>query len=225
MARAIVIERYGGPEVLKAQEVDVGQPAAGQLRLRQTFVGVNFHDIYVRRGIQHAGAKAQVARAAGCKEVILYREEDVAQRVASFTAGRGVDVAYDGVGADSFAGSLASLAPCGHLVSFGKASGAVPPVPLSQLAARSTTLSRPVIFHYVAARNRLEQMAELRIPLIAGTHSRRSRAVFHADRGQRSAVMAGSRVRPEVTVGWYRRCPPSAWNAGRLSTRRAAPGG
>lgn len=50
MAQAIVIHQYGGPEVLQPQEVDVGKLAAGELRLRQTFVGVNFHDVYVRSG-------------------------------------------------------------------------------------------------------------------------------------------------------------------------------
>jgi NADPH2:quinone reductase len=103
--------------------------------------------------------KAAIARAAGCTEVILYRQDDVAQRVAAITGGRGVDVVYDGVGRDTFAGSLASLSPCGHLVNFGQASGPVEPVLMPQLAARSTTLSRPVVFHYTARRERLEQMS------------------------------------------------------------------
>jgi NADPH2:quinone reductase len=103
--------------------------------------------------------KADLARAAGCSEVVLYRQEDVAARVAAITQGRGVDVAYDGVGRDSFAGSLASLAQCAHLVNFGQASGPVPPLAMSDLQARSTTLSRPVVFHYAAQREALEAMA------------------------------------------------------------------
>ena len=98
-------------------------------------------------------------RAAGCEQVILYREEDVAARVASFTDGRGVDVVYDGVGRDSFAGSLASLAMCAHLVNFGQASGPVPPLAMSELQARSTTLSRPVVFHYAAQPGALQAMS------------------------------------------------------------------
>ena len=66
---------------------------------------------------------------------------------------------YDGVGRDSFAGSLASLATCAHLVNFGQASGPVPPLTMSELQARSTTLSRPVVFHYAAQREALESMA------------------------------------------------------------------
>ena len=51
MARAIVMRAPGGPEVLKVETVDVGQPGPGDARLRQTAVGVNFHDIYVRTGL------------------------------------------------------------------------------------------------------------------------------------------------------------------------------
>jgi NADPH2:quinone reductase len=279
MADAIVIEQHGGPEVLQARSVQVAAPGEGEVRLRQTFVGVNFHDVYVRTGayrtlalpgipgIEGVGVVEQVgpgvtglrvgdrigyitraygcyaserllpahlaiplpaaiddrtaaslllkgltvemlvqrvhrvapgqwvlvqaaaggvgqllvqwaarlgarvigtvgsaekvatARAAGCEEVILYREEDVAQRVAAITGGRGVAVVYDGVGRDSFAGSMASLSFCGHMVNFGQASGAVPPVALADLQARSTTLSRPVVFHYAARPGALQEMA------------------------------------------------------------------
>jgi NADPH2:quinone reductase len=279
MAQAIFLEGYGGPEVLRAREVAVGAPGPGELRLRQTCVGVNFHDVYVRTGqyrtlappgipgieavgvvdaigpevegfrvgdrigyitraygcyagerllpariaiplpahvddrtaasvllkgltvemlvqrvhriapgqwvlVQAAAGgvgqllvqwaarlgarvigtvgsagKMEVARAAGCEHVILYREEDVAARIAAITGGRGVDVVYDGVGHDSFAGSLASLAMCAHLVNFGQASGPVPPLALSDLQARSTTVSRPVVFHYAAQPGALQAMS------------------------------------------------------------------
>ena len=279
MAQAIFLEAYGGPEVLRPREVTVGAPGPGELRLRQTYAGVNFHDVYVRTGqyrtlappgipgieavgvveavgpgvegfragdrvgyvtrsygcyagerllpaqiavplpahlddrtaasvllkgltvemlaqrvhritpgqwvlvqaaaggvgqllvqwAAHLGArvigtvgllsKVELARAAGCEQVILYREEDVAARVAAITGGRGVDVVYDGVGHDSFAGSLASLAMCAHLVNFGQASGPVPPLALSALQARSTTVSRPVVFHYAAQPGALRAMS------------------------------------------------------------------
>ncbi len=276
--RAVVLREQGDAEVLRVEPIEVGAPGPGQLRLRQSYLGVNFHDIYVRSGLYKtlslpgvpgiegvgvveavgpavdgfatgdrvgyitgaygcyasdrllaaelaiklpdalsdaaaasvmlkgltvemlvnrvhrvqagdvvlvqaaaggvgrllvrwldrlgarvigtAGSpeKAATARAAGCAEVILYRQEDVAERVAAMTGGRGVDVVYDGVGRDTFAGSLASLAACSHLVNFGQASGPVEPIALPRLAARSTTLSRPVVFHYAAQRERLEQM-------------------------------------------------------------------
>jgi NADPH2:quinone reductase len=51
MPRAVVMHTPGGPEVLKLESIDVGTPGPGQARLRQTAVGVNFHDIYVRSGL------------------------------------------------------------------------------------------------------------------------------------------------------------------------------
>ena len=53
MAKAMVMHEPGGPEVLKLETVEVGAPKAGEIRIRQTAVGVNFHDIYVRSGLYH----------------------------------------------------------------------------------------------------------------------------------------------------------------------------
>lgn len=77
----------------------------------------------------------------------------------------------------------------------------------------------------LATHDQTPDQDRLRIPLIAGTHSSRWRAAFHRDRGRHSTVMPGSRARLGVTFESYPRCPRSAWNAARLSTRRAAPGG
>lgn len=279
MAHAVVIEQYGGPEVLKLKEVRVDAPGPNQVRLQHTRIGVNFHDVYVRSGLyktlqlpgipgieaagvvtecgrdvarwkvgdrvayvtgaygvyaserlideaqllrvpsgvtdevaasallrgltvemlvrrvhhvtpgswilvqaaaggvgqllcqwaSHAGAKIigtvaddeqdSAATAAGCHFTINFRREDVVQRVRELTQGRGVAAAYDGVGKESFSGSLDSLDYCGHLVNFGQASGAVPPFEVSRLAARSNTLSRPIIFHYVREAAQREEMA------------------------------------------------------------------
>lgn len=279
MANAIVIEQYGGPEVLKLKEVQVGAPEPNQVRLQHTRIGVNFHDVYVRSGLyktlqlpgipgieavgvvtqcgrdvtrwkvgdrvayvtgaygvyaservidqgqllkvpsgvsdevaasallraltvemllrrvhkvtpgswilvqaaaggvgqllcqwaSYIGAKiigtvaddeqGRAATAAGCHHTINFKREDVVQRVRELTQGRGVAVAYDGVGKESFAGSLDCLDFCGHLVNFGQASGAVPPFEVSRLAARSNSLSRPIIFHYVREAAQREEMA------------------------------------------------------------------
>ena len=51
MDRAVVIREAGGPEVLKSEPVNVGAPGSGEVRLRQTAIGVNFHDCYVRSGL------------------------------------------------------------------------------------------------------------------------------------------------------------------------------
>lgn len=279
MAEAIVLREPGGSSVLRAEDVTVGAPGPGELRLRQTAVGVNFHDIYIRSGLYktlalpgipgieaagvidaicpgvtgfsagdrvayvastygayashrilpadlafrlpasiddrtaasvlvkgltvemltgavhhlqagdraliHAAAggvgrmlcqklkdlgvsvigtagstqKAAVAREAGCEQVILYRQEDFVARVSDLTGGRGVDIAYHSVGKDTFMGSLECLALRGHLVNFGQSSGSVPPFDVSRLASRSTTVSRPILFHYLVDRTERDAMA------------------------------------------------------------------
>jgi NADPH2:quinone reductase len=279
MARAIVMRAPGGPEVLKVEGVEVGEPGPGQVRLRQTAVGVNFHDIYVRTGLyqtlplpgipgleavgvveavgpgvqevkpgervgcltrayggyaearladadtliklpdsiddrtaaatllrgltarvlvrhvhqlgpgltvlvhaaaggvgrllcqwaHHLGAtvigtagseeKTRSAREHGCDHVINYRTENFVERVQAITGERGVDVAYDSVGKDTFMGSMACLARLGHMVNFGQASGPVEPIPMSLLFQKSNTVTRPNLFHYLADPPRRQEMA------------------------------------------------------------------
>jgi NADPH:quinone reductase len=77
--------------------------------------------------------KAAIARAHGCDEAILYRQDDVAAAVRTLTDGKGVPVVYDSVGKDTIEASLRCLAPRGHLVSFGTASGPIPPLDLFRL--------------------------------------------------------------------------------------------
>jgi len=110
-------------------------------------------------GTVGSAAKADRARAAGCAETILYREEDFVAHVQDITDGAGVDVAYDAVGRDTFQGSLACLADLGHLVNFGQASGPVPPFEVSALSKGSFSVTRPMLFHYVADRPSLEAAA------------------------------------------------------------------
>jgi len=270
MATAMIMHEAGGPQVLRPETVTVGEPGPGQVRLRQTAIGVNFHDIYVRSGLyqtlplpgipgleaagvveavgegvtafaagdrvaytsgnygayadqrlidagrlvrlpddiddvlvagmmvrgltarilltdvfpvregsvilvqaaaggvgqllcqwaRHLGAtvigtvgsqeKAERARRHGCHHVILYREQNVVDTVKQLTGGRGVDVAYDSVGKDTFYDSLACLAPRGHLVNFGQSSGPVEPLAMPRLAAGSFTVVRPMLGHYTA---------------------------------------------------------------------------
>ena len=95
--------------------------------------------------------KAKMARAAGCTHTILYRsEKDWVAKVRELSGGKGVSVAYDGVGKDTLLGSLDCLAPRGLLVSFGNASGTPPAVEPGQLAAKgSAFLTRPRLVDYV----------------------------------------------------------------------------
>ena len=281
MTRAIRIHETGGPEVLRWEEVEVGEPGEGQVRLAHGAVGLNYIDIYHRSGLyplpslpailgleaagtveavgpgvgelspgdrvayasppvgayaearlmpadrvvklpdeisdvqaagmmlqgktvhylirrtypvrpgdtvlfhaaaggvgliacqwlKHLGAtvigtvgseeKAEVAQAHGCDHTILYKSENVPERVRELTGGAGVPVVYDSVGKDTFEGSLDSLAPLGMLVSFGNASGPVPPFEPGILAAKgSLFFTRPTLMTYTAKREDLVAAAE-----------------------------------------------------------------
>ena len=101
--------------------------------------------------------KAELAKAAGADEVILYTEADFETESKRFTDGRGVDVVYDSVGKTTFEKSLNCLKPRGMMVLFGGSSGAVPPFDLIQLSTRgSLFVTRPTLKDYVAARADLE---------------------------------------------------------------------
>lgn len=285
-----MLRAHGGPETLGVERVEVGDPGPGELRIRQTAVGVNYHDVYVRTGlyqtlplpgipgIEAAGvvtvvgsdtegfavgdrigyitggygayaaarilparlalplpeaiddrlaatvllkgltaamlvrrvhrigpdmtvlvhaaaggvgrllcqwaaalgatvigtvgteAKRELALVAGCAHAVLYREVDFVAEVMRITGGRGVDVAYDGVGRDTFDGSLEALAACGHLVNFGQASGPVEPLAMPRLAAKSASVTRPIVFHYTAEPASLRELAdEMFAAFAAGT--------------------------------------------------------
>ncbi len=275
MPSAIVLHRAGPPENLKFEPAAVSAPLPGEIRLRHTAVGVNFHDAYVRSGLyqtlalpgvpgiegvgiitelgsnvqhlnvgdrvaylykgygayseervlpaeaaipvpagiddqvvasiflkgltawvlmhevyavkpadwvlihaaaggvgsllsqwaSHLGArvigtvgsehKVELAQRYGCSHVIQYRQEDFVARVKEITGGEGVQVAYDAVGKDTFMGSLACLAPCGHLANFGQASGPVPPFEVSALFVKSNSLSRPSVFQHLRTAEKL----------------------------------------------------------------------
>ncbi|TAK44444.1 MAG: quinone oxidoreductase [Betaproteobacteria bacterium] len=105
--------------------------------------------------------KAALARAHGCDHVIVYTRENFAERVKAITGGKGLAVVYDSVGKTTWDGSLDCLRPLGLMVSFGNASGAVPPFPVGLLAQKgSLFVTRPTLVHYVAARADLEAAAE-----------------------------------------------------------------
>jgi NADPH2:quinone reductase len=99
-------------------------------------------------------AKEKVARENGADEIIRSdATDDLAARVRELTHGTGANAAYDGVGAKTFAASLASLRTRGTLVLFGSASGPVPPLDVMQLAwGGSLTLTRPYLEHFRATR-------------------------------------------------------------------------
>lgn len=268
MTLAIRIHAHGGPEEFKAEDIAVRAPAAGEVRLKQTAIGLNYIDTYHRSGLypldmpgivgmeaaavvtavgegvtrfkegdrvayasgpvgayaaervmpagrvvklpgsiddrlaaammvkgitahyllhstypvkkgdvilvhaaaggvglimcqwaRHMGAeiiatagsaeKLELARVAGAHHLINYRDEDFVARVREITHGQGAHVVYDGVGADTFTGSLDCLQPLGYMVSYGNASGPVPEFDLKLLSSKgSLFITRPSFWHY-----------------------------------------------------------------------------
>ncbi|WP_175846378.1 quinone oxidoreductase family protein [Burkholderia arboris] len=279
MPKAIRYDQPGGPDVMKWVDVEVGEPKAGEVRIRQHAVGLNYIDVYFRTGLYpqplpgglgmeaagevtavgdgvtalkvgdrvayvgqppgayaqervmpaerlvklpdgisyddaasvmlqgltahyllrrtypvkagdtiliHAAAggvgllvcqwakalgatvigtvgsdeKAELAKAHGCDHPIVYTRENFTQRVKEITNGAGVPVVYDSIGKDTYIGSLDSLAPLGYFVSFGNASGPLPPIDSKEFSSRgSLFFTRPTLFSYIAKRADLEAAA------------------------------------------------------------------
>ena len=104
--------------------------------------------------------KAALVREHGAAEVIVSTRENIVERVRLITRKKGVPVVYDGVGKDTFLTSLDCLAPLGLMVSYGNASGAVPPISPLELTRRgSLFLTRPTLFHYTAKASELARGA------------------------------------------------------------------
>lgn len=110
-------------------------------------------------GTVSTDAKGELAMANGCTHVINTAREDFVERVNELTGGRGCDVVYDSIGKDTFPKSLDCLKRKGLWVSFGNASGPVPPFELTALKG-SLFATRPSLLAYTATTQDLEQNAE-----------------------------------------------------------------
>jgi NADPH2:quinone reductase len=111
-------------------------------------------------GVVGSDAKAAVAREHGCHHTLVLGRDDLAACVRELTGGQGAQVVYDSIGKDTFFASLDCLRPLGLMVSYGNASGPVPPIAPLELARRgSLFLTRPTLFHYVARRIDLDRAA------------------------------------------------------------------
>ena len=112
-------------------------------------------------GTAGSDEKCALALANGATHCINYTREDFFKKVQELTHGKGVDVVMDSVGASTFEGSLDSLKPFGMMITFGNASGKVPPVDVGILAAKgSLKLTRPTVATYVADFDRCQKMAK-----------------------------------------------------------------
>lgn len=280
MINAIRVHETGGPDVLKYEQVEIGQPVAGEARIKHEAIGLNFIDTYFRTGLykapqlpfipgqegagivvavgagvtnvkagdrvaytgamgsyaderliaadrlvlmpdsmdmrlaasmmlkgmtayylthltykvqkgdtilihaaaggvgqiagqwaKHLGAtvigtagsqeKIDLALSLGYDHVINYAQDNFVEKVREITGGKGLPVVYDSVGKDTFPASLDVLQPRGLFVSYGNASGPVPPFEMALLSQRGSLFAtRPTLGHYIATREELEQAAQ-----------------------------------------------------------------
>ncbi len=112
-------------------------------------------------GTAGSDEKCALAREHGAEFTINYRTENFTQRVKDITGGQGVKVVYDSVGKDTWEGSLDCLRPFGLMVSFGNASGPVPPFAPGILGAKgSIYVTRQTLFTHINSRERTQEMAD-----------------------------------------------------------------
>jgi len=171
-------------------------------------VGLLLVQIAKRRGafvVGTAGSdeKAELARAAGADEVIVYTRQDFADEVRRITGGRGVQVIYDSVGKTTFLPGLDLLAPRGMMVLFGQSSGPVGPIDPQILNQKgSLFLTRPSLGHYIATRDELLWRAgELFGWMAAGELSVRVGAEYPlADAAEAHRALEGRRTAGKVLL-------------------------
>ena len=105
--------------------------------------------------------KIDIAKKNGCDFVINYSKEDFPKKVLELTQGKGVPVVYDGVGKNTFEGSIECLKMRGMMVSFGNSSGPVANIDVKKMIQpKSLYFTRPTMFHYLATKNELQEGAD-----------------------------------------------------------------
>ena len=150
-------------------------------------------------GTVGSAAKGELAKAHGCDHVINYSTENFVSRVREITGGEGVPVVYDGVGKDTFMGSLDSLRPLGMLVTYGNASGPVPPLDLLLLSQKgSLFVTRPTIVSYTAKRADLEALGAELFDVVA---SGKVKIEVHQRYALKDAAQAHSDLEARKTTG------------------------
>lgn len=127
-------------------------------------------------------SKVDLVKRLGCHHVIVSSRENIATRVREITGGKGVPVAYDSIGRDTFLATLDSLSPLGLFVSFGNASGPVPPFEPGLLAQKgSLFFTRPTLANYVTTPDELDVAAGELFDLVA-------KGVIHKSEPKRFAL-------------------------------------
>src|SRR6202023_42422 len=152
-------------------------------------------------------AKADLALANGCDHVVLYNDEDFVARVKQISRNELCDVVYDGVGKTTFPGSLSCIKPRGLFVSFGNASGPVPPFSIAELNSHGSIFAtRPKLNDYIGKRSELLEGADtlfaavingkLHVP-INHAYALKDVAKAHIDLESRATTGAAI-LRPEI---------------------------
>ncbi|WP_085899698.1 quinone oxidoreductase family protein [Kiloniella majae] len=111
--------------------------------------------------------KCALALAHGYSQMIDYKSENFVERIREITEGQGVDAVYDSIGKDTYPGSLHCLKNFGSLVSFGQSSGPALDFKLSDLAAGSYSVTRPILFHFTAESGYLQSAADALFAMIS----------------------------------------------------------
>ncbi len=142
--------------------------------------------------------KARLAREAGADEIVLYRQEDFAARVKELTEGKLCDAVYDGVGKDTFPASLDCLKPFGTFVSYGSASGPVPPFNMALLTPKALYATRPSLFAFIADEARMREMAAR---LFAAVASGAVKIPVHSIRPLAEAELVHRALESRATTG------------------------
>ena len=112
-------------------------------------------------GTAGSDEKCKLALQNGATHCINYKTQKFVREVKELTDGEGVEAVMDSIGASTFTDSLDCLKSLGMMISFGNASGKVPPFDISQLAAKgSLKVTRPTIFSHIAKRDTCQLMAD-----------------------------------------------------------------
>ncbi|HXB18494.1 MAG TPA: quinone oxidoreductase [Steroidobacteraceae bacterium] len=150
-------------------------------------------------GVVGSEAKAELARRHGCNHVLIAGRDALVDGVKALTRGEGVAVVYDAVGGDTFMESLDCLRRRGMMVTFGNASGPVPPIAPLELSKRgSLFLTRPTLFNYIGTRAELESAAR---ELFAAVRARKVRVVIGQKYPLRQAADAHRDLEGRRTTG------------------------
>lgn len=142
--------------------------------------------------------KAALAKEAGADHTILYTRESFDDEVRRITAGKGVQVVYDAVGATTFDQSINSLAVRGVMVLYGQSSGPVSPVAVSVLNAKSIFLTRPGLGSYTQTRIELEERAHA---VLGWVKSRKLKLRIHSRYPLSEAAEAHRKLEGRLTSG------------------------